>query len=191
MKKQRIFTVIAVALVAMLFSTGPVLAGDNPLVETFEGTRTRCEAVPGTTSYPDSRVKMKGQEASWSIDVDHLLVNGNWWNDMMVNRSADRSGMLHGKFEIYPDSMCDGTMTRLCEEEPCGPCDDVCDGEYLGYWEGSWLVFTQEGVAKFLRCQGKGMGLLKGLELKVDGGGGQVDAIFDGYILIPPSFDGE
>ena len=105
---------------------------------------------------------------------------------MMVNWVLLTDGLLHGKFEIFPDSMCDGEMYTFDN-----PCENYCDGEYLGYWEGTWLLFVKDESARFMRCQGKGKGALKGLILKVDGGGGIADAIFNGFVLSPPSVDGE
>ena len=91
MKKEKTFALIVMGLVALLVAGGLVvaIANDNPLVD-FTGTRCRCEVVPGTTviTYPDGRMKIKDQEALWSVDVDHPLVTGNWWNDMMMNRTA-------------------------------------------------------------------------------------------------------
>lgn len=197
MKKQKILTLIIVGMVTLLISAGPVAADveDNPQVTTFSGTRCRCGVVPGTTvtTYPDGRMKIKDQEALWFIDVDNVLVTGNWWNDMMVNFSAERDGMLHGKFEIFPDALCDGNI--IGEE----PCEDYCDGKYLGYWKGTWLMFRHdEGYVQFLRGQAKGKGELKGLKLMFDiedpnqGPGINCPAgyqIFNGYILTTPIAD--
>lgn len=200
MKKEGFFAIMVVALVALFFSAVPIVAdaGDNPLVDTFEGTRCRCDFFGSVITYPDGRMKIKDQEALWSIDVDHPLVQGNWWNDMMMNRTAppDFDAMLHGKFEIFPDILCDGDMINTD-----GVCADECSGPYKGYWKGVWLLLVKDGIAKFSSGQGKGMGALEGLEIKwnlhnptpnpqgVDcSAGGSMT--FDGRILVTPSADG-
>jgi len=205
MKKERTFALIVMGLVALFLAGGVVVADveNNPLVTTFEGNRCNCERIPGTTTYPDGRTKIKGQTALYSVDVGPGLVTGNWWNDMMVNWDSGRSGTLHGKFEILPDSMCDGEMVTDPDNPKCG---DYCAGEYLGYWEGTWVQLNkflssdQTSLIAFIRGQGKGVGLLEGLKIKFDtdnpypGGGsgcGDVGTIFTGYVIETASYDGE
>jgi hypothetical protein len=180
MKKQRIFTIIVVTLVALLLSAGPVLA-EAEIID-FTGTRTRTAGGGTPPEIVGCRV-FRTIWANWTITTDNYLVTGQWSNyDSKVNREvlecdpsdppvppfALGQGIIIGPFMLTPDADVDG-----------------------GVWEGTWKIFFRPDGSSLVTAEAKGVGGdLEGLRLKARGVGGLVDRPFNGSVLIPASADG-
>ena len=191
MRKQRIFIVIVVALVTLLFSAGPVLAEK----EEFTGFRIRDGAVdPGTKIMAGCNITGSDQTANWDVFTDNTLVSGDWensdtktnvlieqyrvagvWYDCDPTDPPDpvpsganiirKAGIVHGPFTLVPDAY-----------------------EGCGHWEGVWKVWFLPDSDRIISATAQGVGVLEGLKLKVFNKipAGE-DPTLNGFIVYPPS----
>jgi hypothetical protein len=180
MKKQRIFTLIAMGLAAYLLSAGLVLAKTEKIY--FSGTRCRTSATLEEQEV-DGRLKRIGGETFWTVDTGNELVDGEaHMYDTKSNREILQTlqqppwyvlgtGYISGRVMITPD-------------------------EVDGYWEGNFTLVWTGGGDVFSQLVAKGKGDLEGLTLVSDiengsvspngilcGFGGWLE--FYGYILNP------
>jgi hypothetical protein len=130
---------IAIGLVALLVSGGPVLAGGG---NTGQFTGTRCitdyagEQYEYVSYFSIDRKRYTYQYSEWNVTSENRLVNGFFvdWNtegDQAVGQPLG-SGIFKGQFYLVPEAA-------------------------SGIWEGNWImvfksngnkVFTGEGVGK-------------------------------------------
>lgn len=179
MKKQKIFPLIAIALVIVLLSAGYAIAGGKRTY--FEGTRCRSE-FSSISEVVNGRLIQTISEAVWPITTGNELVDGVWFNydtksDRAILEILDRppfyilgSGYIGGRLMIIPDAV-------------------------NGYWEGN-VQMVWQGEDAFTHAVLKGKGDLSGMKLVIDmknpdvsetgilcSMGGWLD--FHGYILKP------
>jgi hypothetical protein len=197
MKKQRIFTVSVVALVALFLVGGIGIAGESSTIIPFEGYRERAAPpVVEQQRIVGCNLKLTEQTAYWDVFTDNELVTGYWENpDTKLNvlikqyregedlydcdptdppdpipampNIVSRVGIVHGPFTLHPEAVADG------------------------HWEGVWkLVFQLDGD-RFMTATAKGIGDLKGLTLKVSVRMGPPPSVtdFNGFIVYPPGAD--
>ena len=76
MKKQRIFTLTAMGLVALLLVGGIVVAvaDDNSAIIPFEATRVRTGQIVGTQQFVGCNIKRAEQIAFWTVTSEDPLV---------------------------------------------------------------------------------------------------------------------
>ena len=142
MKKQSIIILIVVALVALLFSAGPV-AGEAVKIE-FSGEMCRAGMVdPGKTWTSPGGIKhIRDMQTSWNV-FSEALVDGNMRRVMNVN--------CHVPSRIGPFW---GTFSLVLTDYP------------LSSWEGTYTGYRYEDGLMYSRWVGHGTGDLEGLKIK-------------------------
>jgi hypothetical protein len=188
MKKQRVFTIIVLGLVALLLSAGPALAWGAKKID-FTATRTRNFSNSGDAEVANCWLIRSILLSYWTVTTDpgpvSHLVDGEWFNyNTKVNREVlvcdpedppDPSdlrnpdvgrGVIHGPFTLSPT------------------------GANGGIWEGKWKILIREDGSVAVAATAKGIGgCLDGLKLKVfSERSGLVNAPFNGYIIFPWSY---
>jgi hypothetical protein len=144
MNRRITFALIAMGLVVLLFSTGPVLAKG---VHKGQFTAKRCltdytnEQYSYTSYFSIDRKRYKYQYSEWNVTSDNRLVQGffiDWNTEGDLKDESPYSGVYKGQFYLVPEAA-------------------------SGVWVGEWImvfkqdgnkVFTGEGVAKVGNLKG-------------------------------------
>jgi len=141
MKKQRIFTVIVVSLLALLLSSVPVQA--QAVKIEFSGEMCRTQRVdPGKRwTTPGGVAHGRDIETNWAVDSAEDLVAGDMHRFMNANW-LDRVGPFWGTFSL------------------------VLTSDPLSSWEGTYTGYRYEDGLMYSRWVGHGRGDIEGLKIK-------------------------
>ena len=182
MKKQRIFILIAVGLVALLLSAGLVVAKSGKKTKKIieaEGCRVTPALFNGVTTCPggepagpfcseNARWHVRDRQILWKISGGNELVDGTAVMDLNVNCDGSPPGgpttgdcRMWGSFALYPAAYCNEWGDQWGEP---GAEADVCI-DVRGSWVGSFESIYHDGVQE-ARTEARGTGDLKGLILE-------------------------
>jgi hypothetical protein len=191
MKKERVFTIIVVVLLALVFSTGPVQA---QIEKEWTGTRTRNEVFRSPITISDCWSVSTSQVAYWTVTADpgpvSHLISGEWVN---FNTHISREVIAYVVDDV--ESPCDPSMDppegattvngrRLLAHGPFTLTPTEANG---GVWQGEWRMILNESGPPTITAKAEGFGGdLHGLKLKIFVvGGGATDAPFNGWVIGP------
>jgi hypothetical protein len=155
MMKQRIFTLIAVGLAALLLTAGLVLAKTKT---PFSGDRNDIVMVDfgdvWSTGNGDKIIDHgRDRIVTFQLDTDDDRVTGT--DRLVVNFNQELtlpwpSGPIWGTFKIFPDNLC------------TNPDEESCDG----FWEGTMTGDSYANGYWYNNYVGHGTGVLAGLKLE-------------------------
>ena len=162
MKKQRIFTLIAMGLVALLLTAGLVAA--KAVRTEFSGVRYLVPDVnpiePGTQWNSDEVAHMRDRLTAWRVETNDPRVFGTKYFVVNFNlQLPEKTGLclakgpMWGTFTLVPDLYC-----TEWDEDICVDWTGAWEGTYTGYWDG-------EGYA-YQNYVGHGTGELEGLQIR-------------------------
>ena len=179
MKKQRIFTLIVVALITLLLSAGSVVAKSGKNKIKSDGCRVTPPLFGGDTTCPggeldppfcseNARWHARGMQMLWNIYGGDELVDGTAFFDLNVNCDGPPPAgpiaghcRMWGSFALYPAAYCSEWGDQWGEP---GAEADVCV-DVRGSWVGTFESIYHNGVME-RRIDAHGTGDLKGFKLK-------------------------
>ena len=189
MKKQRIFTPIAVTLVTLLLSAGPAMAKKEKRID-FTATRTRTFGSGGDEKIVDCWLIRAEQLAYWTVTTTpgHVsdLVDGEWFNfNTKLNREVlecDPAGPPPDPSGLTPADLGRGVIHGPFTLRPF-----EANG---GVWQGRWELLRGVDGLYAITAVAEGIGgCLDGLKLRIFvEQGALVDAPFNGYIIFPSGY---
>jgi len=195
MKKQRIFTPIAVTLVTLLLSAGPAMAKKEKRID-FTATRTRTSGGGGPEVVDNCWLFRTLQLAYWTVTTDpgpvSHLVAGEWIN-FNTHYNREITAYVVDGVEVDCDPAVDppeGATFVFGDRVMHGPFTLSPTGANGGVWQGRWESWGRVDGPPAITAVAEGIGgCLDGLKLRIFvEEGALVDAPFNGYIIFPEGY---